>query len=130
MSQFLISRKLSFFKTYADAITILSENVCIPFHFWTNGSILKQYGINKVTECYLISLVLTSYYQQKIILDVQMCEVGLTMLVTSVYCDSYSYCISEGATLLTLSCQTTYRTANLQMLHFIYLFNKYTYRIF
>ena len=24
----------------------------------------------------------------------------------------------------------SYRTANLQMLHFIYLFNKYTYRIF
>ena len=39
--------------------------------------------------------------------------------------------------LLTLSCRTTYiciymsyRTANLQMLHFIYLFNKYMYRIF
>ena len=34
---------------------------------------------------------------------------------------------------LTLSCRTiymSYRTANLQMLHFIYLFNKYAYRIF
>ena len=103
MSQFLISRKLSFFKTYADAIIILSENVCIPFHFWTNGSILMHFGTNKVTERHLKSLVLISYNQQKNILDVQTCEVGVTMHVTSGYCDSYSYCTSEGATCILLS---------------------------
>jgi len=48
------------------------------------------------------ALVLTSYNQQKNILDVQTCDVGVMMLVTSGYCDSYSYCISEGATLLML----------------------------
>ena len=65
MSQFLISRKLSFFKTYADAITLLSENVCIPFHFWTNESILMKSGTNKVTKGHLMSLVLISYISRK-----------------------------------------------------------------
>ena len=56
------------------------------------------------------------------------------LLVTfNIFNDGLSF--RHLATVLTFSCLMTYiymsyRTANLQMLHFIYLFNKYTYWIF
>jgi len=49
-----------------------------------------------------MSLVLISYNQQINIFNVQTCEVGVTMHVTSGYCDYRSYCISERAKLLML----------------------------
>jgi len=61
-----------------------------------------QFGTNKVTECHLMSLVLISYNQQMNIFNVQTCEVGVMIHVTSCYRDYCSYCISQGAKLLML----------------------------